>query len=306
MKKQLDRSGNLLLDESAEPLAIPDTGIAFPSNDGFPIELDFTAIWGIMPEQAPDIIRTFGSVAAVEQKVIVPQSESICRNSGSSLGAVELLVGESRQAFQTDVSASFREVLDEKHITLLYGLVRHIYIPQEVRVPIQNGYIADELKLTREEERNTAKIEANLREAERKVELETEKVRAETQKEVANVLAEGEKMAKEVEAETKQLVAEIDRQIAELDAQKTVLLGQATAGAEQLKQEAEAGLFQLAVEAFGDSSAYNKWQFAEGLPNDIELKLFYAGEGTLWTDLKTVMPTLPLPTAGPTQPTARQ
>jgi len=30
------------------------------------------------------------------------------------------------------------------------------------------------------------------------------------------------------------------------------------------------------------------------LPENIQLQLFYAGEGTLWTDLKGMMPTLPL------------
>jgi hypothetical protein len=48
------------------------------------------------------------------------------------------------------------------------------------------------------------------------------------------------------------------------------------------------------VKAFGNAGAYTKWQFAEGLPEDIQLQLFYAGEGTLWTDLKGVMPTVPL------------
>ncbi len=36
-----------------EPVYAPGKGIEFPSNDGFLIHLDFTAIWGITPEQAP-------------------------------------------------------------------------------------------------------------------------------------------------------------------------------------------------------------------------------------------------------------
>ena len=281
-------------DESGEPLAVKDSGISFPSNDGFNIQLDFTAIWGVMPDQAAEIVDTFGNIEAVEQKVIQPQSESICRNHGSTMGAVELLVGESRQAFQDQTSLALKDVLEGKNVTLLYGLVRHVYIPQEVRFPIQEGYIADELKLTREQEQLTAQAEATLREAEQKVLLEGEKIRVETEKMVASVLAEGEKEAQEIGAETKQLVAAVDKQIAELDAQKTVKLGEANAKAEQLQQEARAQKFQLAVEAFGDGDAYNKWEFAEGLPPEIDLQLFYAGEGTLWTDLKNAVPTVPL------------
>jgi len=292
--KRQTTDGNIALDESGEPEPVPETGINFPSNDGFEIQMDFTAIWGVMPENASDIVSKFGNIDAVEQKVIIPQSESICRNNGSKLGATELLVGDTRQQFQTDTSEEFEAVLLEKGITLLYGLVRHIYIPQDVRLPIQESFIADELKLTRDQEKETAKTEAAFREEEQKVELEAEKIRVETDKLVANVKAEGDKAAKEIEAETKQLVAAVDKQVAELDAQKTVLLGEADAKAEQMQQEATADKFRLAVEAFKDAGAYTKWQFAEGLPDSIDLKLLYAGEGTLWTDLQNITPTLPL------------
>ena len=294
VEKRLDAKREIALDEGGEPSPIPETGINFPSNDGFEIQMDFSAIWGIMPENAAEVVRKFGNIDAVEQKVIIPQSESICRNNGSKLGAVELLIGESREQFQTTVSDEFEQVLEDKGVTLLYGLVRHIYIPQEVRLPIQQSFVADELKLTREQERETARTEAQLREEEQKVDLEAEKVRVETVKLVANVIAEGEKEAKEIAAETEQMVATIDRQAAEIDAQRTVQLGEAKAQAEQMQQEAKADKFKLAVDAFGAPDAYVKWQFAEGLPPEIDLRLLYAGEGTLWTDLKGITPTLPL------------
>lgn len=282
-----DSSGEVQLDPSGEPAIVNnESGIAFPSNDGFPISMDFTAVWGIMPEQAPAVIRTFGDVEAVEMKVVVPQMESICRNMGSGLGAVDLLVGTSRQKFQEETSQAFNDVLADKGLTLLYGLVRHIYIPQEVRVPIQLSFVADEVKLTRDQEQITARTEAKLREAERKVELEAERVRVGTEKDVAKAMAEGNKVAQETNAETTKLVAAIDRQTADLEAQATVLRGEAGAQARQLQEEAKADKFNLAVEAFGSGEAYNLWVFATGLPEDIQLDLFYAGDGTFWTDLK--------------------
>lgn len=282
-----DTSGDPVLDESGEPVVLDsEAGINFPSNDGFPISMDFTAVWGIMPDQAPLVIEKFGNVAAVEQKVVAPQIESICRNQGSKIGAVDLLVGESRQEFQRETSAEFAKVLEDKGLTLLYGLVRHIYIPREVRLPIQQSFIADELKLTREQEQLTARTEAQLREAEQKVELESERVRAETDKEVAQALAEGKKTAEETAAETIKLVAKIDRDTAELEAQARVLLGQAEANAKKMSEEAKGEKFALAVEAFGTGQAFNLWTFATGLPEEIDLKLLYAGEGTFWTDLK--------------------
>ncbi|RMG32229.1 MAG: band 7 protein, partial [Planctomycetota bacterium] len=283
-----DAAGNVVFDDSGEPIiAEDDSGIGFPSNDGFPIRMDFTAIWGVMPDQAPDVIRKFGNVDAVEQKVVIPQIESICRNEGSKLGAVELLVGESRQQFQLRTSDTFRNVLKQKGITVLNGLVRHIHIPREVRTPIQEAKIAEELTLTRQQEQKTAATEGELRRAEEEVLLATAQVDAETQKLVEERKAEGHRQAAEIRAETERLVAAIDKEVAELEAKATVLLGEAQAKARQLQEEAKAELFQLAVDAFGSPDAYNQWVFARGLPDDIRLDLIYAGQGTFWTDLKT-------------------
>ena len=63
-------------------------------------------------------------------------------------------------------------------------------------------------------------------------------------------------------------------------------LGRARAGAKQLEAEAKSESFGLAVNAFGSGSAYNQWTFATGLPDDVQLDMLYAGEGTFWTDLK--------------------
>lgn len=289
----LTPDGHFKIDTSGEPMvADDDSGIEFPSDDGFTIRMDFTAIWGLMPEQAPDAIRKFGNVAAVEDKVVMPQIESICRNYGSKLKAAELLDGETRQGFQTEVSHAFQEVLKTKGISVLYGLVRNIYIPQEVRQPIQQGYIADELKITREQEQITAMTEGTLREAEEKVKVQTETIRVETEKMVAAKVAEGAKTAAETKAETTKLVAKIARDTAEIDKEATITLGEAKANARKLEEEAKANKFQLAVEAFGSGQAYNQWVFAQGLPEDIELNLLYAGEGTFWTDLKGFSETL--------------
>jgi len=287
IEKQRDQNGQLIVDESGEPVMAQNPGgISFPSDDGFKIYMDFTAIWGLMPDQAPQAVSKFGNIEAVENKIVAPQIESICRNMGSQLGAVELLEGDSRQHFQKATSDAFRQALQKKNITLEYGLVRYIHIPQTVRVPIQQRYLADELKLTADQKQVTAQTEASLREAERQVELSSERVKAETEKLVAEKIAEGEKEAREIEAETIKQVAEIDKRTAALEAQATVLLGQADSGAVKLLQEAKAEKFGLAVAAFGSGEAYNKWVFATGLPKDIQLNMLYAGEGTFWTDLK--------------------
>ncbi len=216
---------------------------------------------------------------------MLPQIDSILRNNGSKYKAVELLVGDDREKYQQASLEEFHKVLDAKKISLLYGLVRHVYIPEEVRKPIQMSFIADEMTLTRLQEQETAKEEASLREAEEQVLLASKTVEVETKKMVATKEAEGERLAETTRAETIKLVAAIEKETAALEAEAEKVLGEAENKGKQMIEEATADKFRLAVEAFGTPRAYNNWVFASGLPDDINLQLLYAGQGTLWTDM---------------------
>jgi hypothetical protein len=201
---------------------------------------------------------------------------------------VQLLVGEEREKFQQINREEFERVLDEKNIKLLYGLVRHIYIPREVRQPIQSAFIADEVKVTREQEQLTARAEALLRQAEKNVGLETERVEVDTDRQYQSKLAEGDRAAKKVDAQSARLAAAINKETAILKAEAVTLLGEAENKGKQAIEEAKSDKFRLAVEAFGTSNAYNDWVFATGLPAEMDLKMMYAGQGTLWTDMKDI------------------
>ncbi|MEZ6049434.1 MAG: hypothetical protein R3C11_28420 [Planctomycetaceae bacterium] len=53
-----DPNGGVILDEKGEAtIADESSGIQFLLSDGFSIHIDFTAIWGLMPEQAPHAIK---------------------------------------------------------------------------------------------------------------------------------------------------------------------------------------------------------------------------------------------------------
>lgn len=281
-----DEDGSVVVDANGEPMiADEDSGIQFPSSDGFSMHIDFTAIWGLMPDQAPHAIRTIGNVDSVEQKIVLPQIDSILRNNGSEYQAVQLLVGNDREKYQSASLEEFHKVLDAKQITLLYGLVRHVYIPEQVRKPIQLSFIADELTLTREQEQETTKEEANLREAEEQVALASKTVEVDTKKQVAGREAEGDREAETIRAETIRMAAAIEKETAALEAEAEKVRGEAENKGKKMIEEATADRFRLAVEAFGTPQAYNNWIFATGLPDDVKLQLLYAGQGTLWTDM---------------------
>jgi regulator of protease activity HflC (stomatin/prohibitin superfamily) len=280
----------LKLDENGEPIIKPGgkQGINFPSRDGFPIALDFTAIWGVMPDQAPKVVRDFGDIDAVERTRILPDIGNICRMEGSKHPAVDLLTGTSREEFQTEVSTQFATMLRAKNISLHVGLIRHIYIPAPIRAPIQAANIADEKKLTNDMEALTTETEGQLEKAKAEVERDAKRVMAETEKKYQELLAEGRKDSELIRAEAEVEVAAVERKSAEMEAQATVMLGSAQANVDRLLREAEASKFKLAIDAFGSSEAYNQYIFAKNLPEDLRLTMMYAGPGTFWTDLKSL------------------
>ena len=77
-----------------------------------------------------------------------------------------------------------------------------------------------------------------------------------------------------------------------MKAQAKTIVGEAENKGKTLVEQAKADKFRLAVMAFGSAGAYNNWVFANGLPENVDLRLFYAGQGTLWTDIKNFSPAL--------------
>jgi hypothetical protein len=53
----------------------------------------------------------------------------------------------------------------------------------------------------------------------------------------------------------------------------------------KLKKQAEADGYRLLVDAFGSGAAFNLYTFAENFQPE-SIRLFFAGDGTFWTDLK--------------------
>lgn len=271
--------------------------ISFPSSTGFVIELGVTVIWGVDPQHAPDIINEFGNVDAVQEKVIKPQLRSICRNRGSQYAARDFIQGERREEFQRVLTDELHEVCAQKNISLLLALIRDIDVrPPEgatgqtaeqaegLKRQIQQSNIAIERELTNRRLQIAATTEAQLEEARKKVDIAREQITAETRVKVANILAEGDKQAATIAAQTALEVAGAEKEIAVLNSHKREILGKADADVEQLANQAHADGRKMLVEAFGSVEAYNLYTFAKNFEPQ-QIRLFFAGEGTFWTDL---------------------
>ncbi len=270
--------------------------ISFPSDTGFLIHVGVTVIWGIHPQHAADMINEFGNIDGVLDKIIGPQLRSICRNIGSTYAARDFIQGEKRELFQKALTAELQRVCRLKHIEILLALVREIEVhaptggpaggevTEDLKRTIQQSYVAIESQLTKEKQRAAATVRAQLEEERKKVDIARETIQADTRVLVANILAEGDKTAAQIDAQAELEVAQIQREVAEYDAKRVEILGKAKADVEKMKNDAKASGYELLVGAFGSGHAYNLYTFAENFAPE-SIQLFFAGEGTFWTDL---------------------
>ncbi len=270
--------------------------ISFPSDTGYEIRVGVTVVWGIHPKHAAETINEFGNIDRVLDKVIGPQLRSICRNIGSTYAARDFIQGEKRELFQRDMTNELQRVCRRKNIEILIALVREIEVhapsalgaegdvTEDLKRTIQQSYVAIEKQLTKAKQRDAATVSAQLAEEQKKVDIARESIKAESRVMVANVLAEGEKQAAQVAAQAQLEVAEIQQEVAELDAQRIEILGKANADVKRLVNEADAKGYQMLVDALGGGKAYNLYTFAEEFEPE-SIQLFFAGDGTFWTDL---------------------
>lgn len=268
--------------------------IAFPSDTGYSINVGVTVVWGIDPAHAAETINEFGNIDGVIDKVISPQLRSICRNIGSTYAARDFIQGEKREQFQRDMTSELRRICRQKHIEVLLALVREIEVHapgegkgegvEDLKRTIQQSHIAIESQLTKAKQRDAATSQAALEEERKKVEIARESIASETRVVVAKIIAEGEKQAAETDAQASLEVAAVQEEVARLDAQRIEILGKARADVDRMKRTAEATGYELLVRAFGSGQAYNMYTFAENF-DPKSIRLFFAGEGTFWTDL---------------------
>ncbi|MCX7846455.1 MAG: SPFH domain-containing protein [bacterium] len=260
--------------------------ITFPSKDGFMISLDATIEWELLPDDVAEVMAEFGDVAAVEDKIIIPQSQSIGRLQGSTFLAKDFLLGDRREVFQEVFRQTLMEVARTKNIVIHSAFIRNIIIPDALLRPIRERYIAVEKEKTSRAWQATKRSAGDLQRERSLISQRTREIEARTEALVQLIRAEKERTVQQIAAQTRRLVAEKQAQIAQLDAQRTLTLGEANADVRRWLGEADAQGLQLKIAAIGSPEAYTRYQLAQRLPANLTINIVRTGEGTLWTDLE--------------------
>jgi regulator of protease activity HflC (stomatin/prohibitin superfamily) len=216
----------------------------------------------------------------------MPQIQSVSRLKGSSYRAQDFILGEGREKFQNDLKDALSLVLQKKDIKVHNSLIRHVDVPDQILQPIQQSSLAVEQNLTNIALQNTARKQAELNTEEALIEQRRQQVMQETEKLVAEIKAQQEKNVAEIYAGTNLLVAKTAQETAAVRAAVTRITGQAEAQVISMVEGEKSNGFKLQVGAIGSPAAYNLLMFSKQLNPKLEMQIIYAGEGTLWTDLK--------------------
>ncbi len=271
-----------------------DRCVEFPSRDGFQILLDMTVEFELLPENISRIYMLYGDLPAVVEKIILPQVLSISRIKGSSYKARDFIDGEGRELFQKDLNAELTRVLKEKHIVIHNAIIRHAEVPNDILVPIQDSSVAKEQDLTNKARQDTARKQAELNTETALVEQLKKQVEQETEKLVATIGAQTKNEVAGIQAETALEVATINLEKSLVQAQITQVQGEAKVKAEFAVSNEKALGEQLRAGVFKNPATLAELTFVDKLNPTLGIRIIHAGEGTLWTDLKNLAPTLPV------------
>jgi hypothetical protein len=276
-----------------------DTAITFTSKGGFPISIDCTVEWEVLPEHMPALVAEYGNRREVEKKVIDVQAHAIGRDKGIDYGVQDLLEGSTREKFQEDFTQELTRVCALKNVTVHSAFIRRIDIPEQYLKPIRDKQIAIETQLTTRAKEATAATDNEVERERSLIGQEVAKVEAQTKLLVANLDQQVKNITVQTDAEIERLKAEYGAKIAALEKERTILLGKATADVKQMKATAQSNLYQLKMGVFqNDANAFLRYTLAEQLSPNMVLRLFHSGTGTLWTNLdhKGMNLMLPVPT----------
>lgn len=268
--------------------------VEFPSRDGFQILLDMTLEFELLPDNISRIYMLYGDLPAVVEKIILPQVLSVSRLRGSSYKARDFIDGDGRQAFQSELTTELTRVLGEKHIVIHNAIIRHVEIPGEILQPIQTASVAKEQDLTNKERQNTARMQAQLNTETAMVQQLKQQVEQESAKLVATIGAETKNKVAGIQADAALEVASINLARAAVQAEITQIAGEAGVQAEFIVSRERASGEQLRSAVFRDPATLADLTFVDALNPDVGIRIMHAGEGTLWTDLKNLAPTVPV------------
>lgn len=139
---------------------IGDDAIRVLSADGLEVTIDLTVLYRIVPEKAPEILRSIGKL--YQNVVVRPMTRTKIRDFAAYYDAVALY-STKRDEFQQRLSKSLEEEFLNRGLVIEQVLIRNINLPSSVKATIETKINAEQ-----ESQKMRYVLEKEKQEAERK------------------------------------------------------------------------------------------------------------------------------------------
>ncbi len=261
--------------------------VEFPSRDGFKIQLDMTVEFELMPGNIAKIYMLYGDLPQVVEKILIPQIMSASRLKGSTYKAQDFIMGEGRETFQNNLKGELVNAMEEKSLIIHNAIIRNVEIPANILQPIRDSSMAKEQNLTNHSLQETAKIEADLNTQTAMIKQKRMEVEQETRKMVAEINANQKNAVQKILAQASLDVADIQLQRSQILARTQQLKGEAEVKRKFMLENEQALGTRKKSEVLGQLGIMADLKLIENLSDDVKVNVIHAGEGTLWTDMKS-------------------
>ena len=135
------KTQNYTMTSSSEESTMADDAIPVLTSDGLQVVIDLTALYRIIPSEAPNIVRTIGT--SYEVKIVRPIIRSKIRNNAAAYEAIQLY-SLKREEFETSLRDEIEADFNKRGFLLEQLLIRKINLPQSVKESIERKLTADQ------------------------------------------------------------------------------------------------------------------------------------------------------------------
>lgn len=244
--------------------------IGFLTQDGFTVTVEGTIEFAVMRDHAALLTHRVGDMEDIMIKVVLPRARGFSRIEGSKHPAINFIVGETRQKFQSELEKHLSQKSIDWGVEIKSVLIRKIIVPDEIAKISRTRELAVQETKKYNQEITQAKSQAELTKQEMLAVQNKEKVTADTARIRAVISAQQGQAVKIVSAEKDLAVAQVRLDAAKHQAEAKILMAKGEQDAITARNVAEASVIKNQVLAFDGGMNYSRYLFYQKVGPRIE------------------------------------
>ena len=237
--------------------------INFLTLDGFSVTVEGTIEFGLERGEAAFLTHRVGDMDDIIKKLILPRARGFSRIEGSKHPAVNFIVGETRQKFQSDLELHLRSKSKGWGVDIKSVLVRKIIVPDEIASINRDRELAVQDAAKYEQQIVQAKSKAELTKQEMLAIQSREKVEADTKRIRAVIDAQQDQSVRLIAAQKELEVSRLEYDAALFQAEAILLTADGEKDAIKAQNEAEAVVLENRVSSLGGGVNFARYTLYE-------------------------------------------